>query len=169
MSSFRLLLVLIVVSLTGSAVLPPLLPAAVRPDCFVILMVFLAVRASRREALVLCWFTGLARDLLSSGRLGGYALLYLVAALAIGRIRSEARSRPAVSYAPYAFAATFITGAAGSLAGGLHSGVPLGWAGWGVLATVSLATALVMAPSAWALDRLAGGLGLRRRYRFGSV
>ena len=79
------LLALAVVALLACGPLPRYIPPAWRPDIFVILVVFAALRAEPGrdgDALALCWLTGLAKDLLSSGPVGQYALLYLAAGAA---------------------------------------------------------------------------------------
>jgi len=76
------LLTLMVVALLACGPLPRHVPPAWRPDLFVILVAFAALRAPagrETDALVLCWLTGLAKDLLSAGPVGQYALLCLAA------------------------------------------------------------------------------------------
>jgi len=169
MRTFKLILALVLFSLAGSVVLPVCVPEVLRPEFFVILVVFVAVRAQRRQALGICWCIGLAKDLLSSGPPGGYALLYLIAATAIVRIRSEAETRSVVTYAPYAFVASLATETVYLLAVSVRSGTWLIGGSLRVLLTSSLATAILMLPCAWALSRFVGRTGLRRRYHLGST
>lgn len=163
------LFLLVVFSVVASVVLPPYVTDILRPDVFVILMVFLALRVPRRRALSLCWFTGLARDLVSSGPLGGSALLYLIAAWLVLRLRSETESRPVLSYVPYAFVISFAVGLVWLVTGALSSGVHPAMGNLYVLLMSSLATAAVMPLCAWVLDRSSRWLGIRRRTPFGSV
>jgi len=153
----------------ATVVLPLSVSAAYRPDMFVVALVFLALRTTRRNALAICWLTGLVADVVSAGPLGLYALLYLAAGMVILRLRTETERRPAVSYVPYAFGAAlatrilyrFITspGLLGGFSG--RHGI--------ILLTSAVATAVAMAPCAWLLARLDKRLGIRREYHFGSA
>ena len=167
MRLLNVFLVLLAVSLASSAVLPPRVPAFLRSDAFAILTAFLAVRAPRRRVMALCWLTGLARDALSGGSLGVYALLYLLAGAAILRIRSETENRPLLSYSPYAFAIALATETACLAVFSWRAGSwPAG--GWRhPILMSSLMTALLTPPCAWLLNRLERWMGIRRQYRFG--
>ena len=154
------------VSLLASVVLPRYLPAALRPDLFVILTVFLAMRAPREEALPLCWCTGLVSDLLSCGPLGVYALLHMTVALAILRTRASVDPRLAVTYAMFGFLASLMTGAANLGVISLHAERWPRGAMLGVVLTSSLVTGGLAPFCVWALARLGGWPRTARRYRF---
>ena len=165
----RLILILGVVSILATVVLPPVVLAAFRPDLFVVAMVFLALRSTRRGVLPVCWLTGLVADLVSAGPMGAYGLLYLASGMVILRIRAETEKRPAVSYVPYALGAAFAIRALYRLVSspGLTGGFSGGHGA--ILITSSVATAIAMAPCAWALARLDKRLGIQRGYHFGST
>ena len=155
-------LVLIMFCLLGSVALPRYVPGAIRPDCLIILMVFVAVRARGKRALGVCWTLGLVRDMLSGGPLGGYALLYLIAGLAVLRVRATVNLRPVPAQAPVGFLAALAIELAYLAIGSFRSGI---WPPAGavrVLFTASLATGVLIAACAWLLDRLL----IRKRHRF---
>jgi rod shape-determining protein MreD len=164
MRSGSWLLALVIVALLACGPLPRYVPPGWRPDLFVILVAFVALRAQpgrASEALALCWMTGLAKDLLSAGPVGQYALLYLAAGAALARVRPALGARSAAAGAALAWAAAFATETLASWAIGREGGRlwPAAGAFRGVL-SASLLTACV----AWAcfrgLDRL-----LRRKGR----
>ncbi len=162
-------LVFLGLSLLGSTAVPCYLPEALRPDLFVVMTVFLAVRAPTSEALPLCWFTGLGKDLLSGGPLGGYALLYLTVGLAMLWVRSSPGARSALAYAVLGCLAYLVTESVYLGVASAHAGVwPAGRA-LRALLTASLVTAGLTPVCVWGLDRLGGWLGTRKRYRFGSA
>jgi rod shape-determining protein MreD len=118
------------------------------------------------DALALCWMTGLSKDLLSSGPLGQYALLYLAAGAVIARMRPALDARSAVSGAALACAAAFMTECVAAWAGGREGGRlwPLPGAFRGVL-SASLVTACVAWPFFRCLDRLLRRKGEAKRLR----
>jgi cell shape-determining protein MreD len=105
--------------------------------------------------------TGLAKDLLSAGPVGQYALLYLAAGAGIARARPALGARSAAAGAALVCAAAFMTESAAAWAIGREGGRlwPIPGAFRGVL-SASLATACVAWPVFCCLDRL-----LRRRGR----
>lgn len=109
--------------------------------------------------------TGLAKDLLSSGPVGEYALLYLAAGAAISRIRPAWGARSAAAGAALAWAAAFATESVAAWALGREGGSlwPAPGAFRGVLGA-SLITACVAWPFFMSLDRL-----LRRKGRARSL
>jgi rod shape-determining protein MreD len=148
--------------------LPRCVPPGWRPDLFVILVAFAALRAPpgrAAEALALCWMTGLAKDLLSAGPVGEYALLYLAAGAAIARVRPALGARSAAAGAALAWAAAFATESAAAWAIGREGGRlwPMPGAFRGVL-SASLVTACVAWPFFRCLDRL-----LRRKGKTGRL
>jgi rod shape-determining protein MreD len=152
------LLALAGVALLACGPLPRHVPPAWRPDLFVILVAFAALRAPPgrdADALALCWMTGLAKDLLSSGPVGQYALLYLAAGAVIGRMRLALDARSAASGAALAWAAAFTTECVAAWAAGRGGGRlwPMPGAFRGVL-SASLVTACVAWPFFRCLDRL---------------
>ena len=152
------LLVLAVVALLACGPLPRHLPPAWRPDLFVVLVAYAASRVPPgrdADALALCWLTGLAKDLLSAGPLGQYALLYLAVGAMIGRMRPALDSRSALSGAALAWSAALATECIAAWAAGREGGGlwPMPGAFRGVL-TAALVTACVAWPSFRCLDRL---------------
>jgi len=163
------LLALAVAALLACGPLPRHVSPAWRPDLFVILVAFAALRATPgrdADALALCWMTGLAKDLLSSGPVGQYALLYLAAGAVIARLRPALDARSAATGAAMAWAAAFTTECVAAWALGREGGRlwPMPGAFRGVL-TASLVTACV----AWlffrCLDRLLRRKGHARSLR----
>jgi rod shape-determining protein MreD len=162
------LLALVVVALFACGPLPRHISPAWRPDLFVILVAYAALRVPPgrdADALALCWLTGLAKDLLSAGPLGQYALLYLAAGALIGRMRPALDSRSALSGAALAWAAALTTECVAAWAAGREGGGlwPMAGAFRGVL-TASLVTACVAWPSFRVFDRL-----LRRKGKTGRL
>jgi rod shape-determining protein MreD len=160
------LLALAVVALLACGPLPCHVASAWRPDLFVILVVYAALRTppglpagrvagADADTLAMCWMTGLAKDLLSSGPLGQYALLYLAAGAVIARMRPAVDARSAVSGAALAWAAAFATECVAAWAVGRDGGRlwPMPGAFRGVL-SASLVTACVAWLSFRVLDRL---------------
>jgi rod shape-determining protein MreD len=162
------LLVLAVVALLACGPLPRYIPPAWRPDLFVILVAFAALRVPPgrdADALALCWMTGLAKDLFSAGPVGQYALLYLAAGALIARMRPALDSRSAASGAAMAWAAALTTECIAAWAVGREGGRlwPMPGAFHGVL-TATLITACVAWPFFRCLDRL-----LRRKGKAGRL
>ena len=160
------LLALAVAALLACGPLPRHIPPEWRPDLFVILVAFAALRAPpghSAEALTLCWMTGLAKDLLSAGPLGQYALLYLAAGAAIARARPALGARSAAAGAALAWAAALLTEGVAAWAVGREGGRlwPMSGAFRGVL-SASLITACVAWPCFRCLDRLLGRRGKAR-------
>ena len=152
------LVVLVVVALLACGPLPRHVSPAWRPDLFVILVAYAALRVppgQDADALALCWMTGLAKDLLSAGPAGQYALLYLAAGAVIGRMRPALDARSAASGAALAWAAAFTTECVAAWAAGREGGRlwPSAGAFRGVL-SASLVTACVAWPFFRCLDRL---------------
>jgi rod shape-determining protein MreD len=163
------LLALAVVALLACGPLPRHVSPVWRPDLFVILVAFAALRAPPGrddDALALCWMTGLAKDLLSSGPVGEYALLYLAAGAVIGRMRPAVDVRSAATGAGLAWAAAFTTECVAAWAVGREGGRlwPMPGAFRGLL-SASLVTACVAWPSFRCLDRLLRRKGKARSMR----
>jgi rod shape-determining protein MreD len=152
------LLVLAVAALLACGPLPRWAASGWRPDLFVILAVFAVLRAPPGRAagaLALCWMTGVAKDLLSAGPVGQYALLYLAAGTGIARVRPALGARSAAAGATLAWAAAFATESVAAWAIGRDGGRlwPAPGAFRGVL-SASLVTACVAWPLFRCLDRL---------------
>ncbi len=151
------LIVLVGISVFASVVVPRYMPAPLRPDLFVVLTVFIAMRARAEEAVAFCWFTGLASDLLSSGPVGGGALTHMAVALVILKLRSLIDVRMALTQVVFGLIAGLLAGAAhfggAVLAGGNVS------ASGGVLLGSSLATGLIIPLSVVGLKRASVTLG----------
>jgi len=163
------LLVLAVVALLACGPLPRHVSPAWRPDLFVILAAFAALRAppgQDADALALCWMTGLAKDMLSSGPVGQYALLYLAAGAVMVRMRPALDARSAATGVALAWAAAFTTECAAAWAVGRERGRlwPMTGAFRGVL-SASLVTACVAWPFFRCLDRLLRRKGKGRSLR----
>lgn len=159
-------LIFIGVCLLGSVAVPRYLPGSLRPDVFVIIMVFAAVRAPARQAIALCWLTGLGKDLMSGTSLGAYALLYLLTGLAIIRFRTAANVRLAVTRAAIGFLAALAIESVYLAAAAVRTGDWPTARTASVLVTASLVTGVSTAACAWLLDRVGGWLGIRRRRHF---
>jgi rod shape-determining protein MreD len=163
------LLALAVGALLACGPLPRWAAPGWRPDLFLILTVYAALRAPpgrAASALALCWMTGLAKDLLSAGPVGQYALLYLAAGAAIARVRPALGARSAAAGAALAWAAAFATESVAAWAVGRDSGRlwPSSGAFRGVL-SASLVTACVAWPLFRCLDRLLFRKGKGRRFK----
>jgi len=77
-------LVLMIVALVlQSALAPRIEIAGTRPDWLLVVVVFFAMHASAREALLGAWLTGACADLLTIERFGVLALSYGVAAMLV--------------------------------------------------------------------------------------
>ena len=159
-------LVFIVFALAATVALPRYVSGPVRPDCFIVMIVFLSVRAPRRQALALCWATGLARDIVSGGPLGAYALIYLASGLIIVRARAMTNLNMAPTRAAVGFFAAFLAEWIHAAATGRSAG-PWPTAGTtNLLLTASLITGICTALCAWILDRNGKWLGIRGRHGF---
>ena len=139
------------------------LPPEVRPDPVLLLAIFAAARAEPAEALGFCWAAGLARDLLSAGPLGQYALLYLAVGMGMAQLRKLIDARLAIVQAASAFLAySFVEGmglAITALALGNREIV----SNAGALISGALVTAAVAPLACWGLGLLQKPLGLKRR------
>ena len=165
MRAGRWLMALAGVSLLGSVALPRWLPEAARPDLFIILVLFPALWIEPRLALPFCWLTGLARDLLSAGPLGEYALIYLLAGLALLPVRRFAGPRQPLANVGLGFLAAFATGWASVGMNWLWAGLSPAPGAARTLALSSLVTAAVTPFCLALLDRLKP----RRRHRIAAA
>ena len=154
-------LTLAATALLASVTIPRYTAEAWRPDLFAIMAIFVALRGGTEEVLPLCWVTGLVKDLLSAGPLGQYALLYLLAGMAILHLRSFLNARMAAVHAGLAFSIAFLTESISAWAGaafGLWS--PSGTLR-GIL-TAAIVTACLAPLVIGTLDRMGKWLGVRR-------
>lgn len=147
------LLALLAVALIATVPVPRDVPPLWRPDLFVILAVFAALRAEARTALPLCWLTGLAQDLLSAGPPGQYALLYLAAGAAIVAGRAKLDSRSALTAVTLVSAVVAATECVAAWVSGREGLWPAPGAFRGI-AGASLVTACVALPAFHFLDRV---------------
>jgi rod shape-determining protein MreD len=157
-------MVLLGLALLASVALPRYLPEAARPDLFVIMVVFVLLRAETEEILPLCWVTGLAKDLLSAGPLGEYALLYLILAMVLVRIRSSVNAYFVTTYAGLGFATSFLTDSVYAWTCA-RVGLSLAPGASRALLTAALATGLAAPFLFWAFDGMGGWLRDSRRWR----
>ena len=162
------LLALAVLAVLGSVAVPRHIPEVFRPDLFLLLVVFSASRAPRQRAPALCWLIGLAKDLLSAGPLGGYALLYLAAGFAILRVRQSANTRVFLVQALTAFLAAFATEGLHFLMVSVGEGFAIASGDVRTLFMSSLFTALLAPLCFWSLERFTMRRGPGREYRFGT-
>jgi len=159
------LLILLLFCLVGPVAVPRYVPGFLRPDCFIIMLVLVAVHAPDKQALGLCWLSGFARDLMSGGALGAYALLYLVAGFAIVRLRSTTNLRPFLVQAATGFLAAFGIELVYFTVAFLRSSA---WPAADIvriLFTASLATGILAAVCSRLLER--SGIGRRRSFSSG--
>lgn len=102
-------LVLLLLALPIPALLPRALPPGWRPDCFAFLFLLAALCSRSEEALPLVWGVGLAKDLLSAGPLGQYALMYMAAGYVLLRVRDVLTVRTIPVRAALAFLMVLLT------------------------------------------------------------
>lgn len=163
------LVLLALFSLLGSVVVPRYVPDSFRPDFFIMSVLFLALQAPRHELLQLCWCTGFAKDLLSGGPLGTYALLYLVAGAVVMRLRFSPFVRLIVGRIALGALAFFLTEIASIGVVALRAHVLPSAGAVGILVSASLVTGVVTPVCLGLLDRLKAWLGIRHRSVFGTT
>ena len=161
-----LMILLAAAILAASILLPRYAPGWMGVDVFAFLLVFLAIRAPTEETLPLCWFTGLVRDLLSGGPLGGYALLYLLAGVVLLRVRAATDTRMFLTRAALVFSVALVTDAVWLAK---SQGVLAFWRVAGLSLRMALMTGAMAPVVLWLLDRFAKRLGIRRGYVFGTT
>jgi len=159
-------LVFIVFALAATVVLPRYVTGQMRPDAFIIMIVFISVRAPHKQALALCWATGLARDIISGGPLGAYALIYLASGFVIMRARTTTNLSMAPTRAVVGFFAAFLAEWLHAAATGRSTGLWPTAGATNLLLTASLMTGICTAFCAWILDRNGKWLGIRGRHGF---
>ena len=159
-------LVFIVFALAATVALPRYVSGQMRPDAFIIMIVFISVRATRKQALALCWATGLARDIISGGPLGAYALIYLASGFIIMRVRATTNLNMAPTRAVVGFLAAFLAEWLHAAATGRCTGLWPTAGATNLLLSASLVTGIATALCAWILDRNGKWLGIRGRHSF---
>lgn len=80
-----------------SVVAPRLEVFGARPDWVLVVVVFLAMHATPRDAILGSWVIGLCADLMTIERLGLLAVSYAIAAMAIASVRDYLFRRRAVT------------------------------------------------------------------------
>lgn len=85
--NFTILLTAAIVLQTGVARIFGLGPQRIMPDLLLLVMVVMAFRGARDQALLPCWILGLVKDLSSAAPLGSYALAFGLLALTITYLR----------------------------------------------------------------------------------
>jgi rod shape-determining protein MreD len=147
------LLALLTAALLACVPLARHAPSPWRPDLFMILAAFAALRAEGADALALCWMTGLAKDLLSAGPPGEYALLYLAAGAAMVRVRAWMGARAAPTAAALVWAAAAATECVAAWASA-RQGLWAAPGAFGGVLSASLITACAALPLFPLLDRV---------------
>ncbi len=163
------LLLVLGACLIQSVVAPRYLPGAFRPELLLVMAMFLTIRAPAEEVLPLCWLTGLARDMLSAGPPGAYALIYLIVGLALLRMRPSLNVRFIPVEAALGFVVCLAVESAYFAAACLRGGMAPPPGTVRALLIMSLATACLTPICFRALDRLRGWLGMQRRHSLGSI
>ena len=164
MRLFRWFIVLLLAALAGSTLLPRWLPPEMRPDMFLMMALFAAMRAERHEAPALAWAAGLAKDLLSAGPLGEYALLYLLLGVLVLWLRGFMDTYVPLTQAILGGAAFALTeGAYGLLlclarSGSLQTGTAA------MLLTASIVNAIAAVLFMRLMDSREKWLGTKRRF-----
>ena len=161
------ILLLLAFALLTTAIFPPLLPAALRPDLFALLILFLALRGRRDHFLQLCWLIGLFKDILSGAHLGATALLYLFAALALLRLRRFLNTHTIRARILLAFGVAFFPEAVLVAPGLVHLPLAGALVALKPLLFSALLTAALTPVVFLLLEPLRGPLGQRRRVVFG--
>lgn len=161
-------ILLLAAALLAWVALPRYVPDGLRPDLLLILVVFTALSAPPEDALALSWFAGFVKDILTVGPLGEYALLYLLLAAGLLRVKTMFDTRVAVSRLLIGAAAHFLCEGTYGVTEGLRTGLwpdAVSRSLWISSAIVTgAATPLLCRP----LDWIGGWLGVERR-RFGLV
>lgn len=161
------LILLLGIILLCTAVFPAVLPPLLRPDLFAILIIFLALRGRRDHILQTCWLIGLLKDIVSGAHLGAYALIYLLAALALLRLRRLLNTRTARAQILLGFAVPFTTEILLLAPALIHSRPLLISAALKTLIPAALITAGLTPIVLILLDHIKPQLGLHKRVVFG--
>ena len=104
---FLALLLIAMIAATG--LLPALIPAAWRPDLFVLALIPVALRAEPRWFLAAGFATGLAKDATSGERIGPMMLLFLVSVPALGRLRRVLGADSPITHAAFGVLGVWLT------------------------------------------------------------
>jgi rod shape-determining protein MreD len=159
-------ILLYVVIALQSAATPFVAVNSIRPDLMVIVAVHYALAARAYDALLACWFIGLAVDLVSMsyrGRanVGLHALTLSLLAMPIVKVRSFVFRDSIFTQLVF----TFLAKLALDLIVGMHMMWAIqDWSRWGEVAATAVYAAIytaVLAPYGhWFLRRLRGALGI---------
>ncbi len=156
-------LLLFAAALLTWTALPRYLPEGLRPDLILIVVLFTALSAPPEDALPLSWVAGLVKDVLTTGPLGQYALLYLLLAALLLRLKPLFDTRAALARVLIGAAAHLACEGAGLLIEGMRAGVWPDAAARNLLLLSALVTGILTPLLSRPLDRIAGRLGLERR------
>lgn len=164
-------ILLYVVAALQSAAVPFVAVNTVRPDLMVLVAVHYALAAKQYDALLACWFTGLAVDLSgisyqNAGNVGIHALAMALIAWPIVKMRSFILRDSILTQLLFTFAAKLGL----DLLVGLHMMYAIGdWSRLKEVTTAGLYAAIytaVLAPYGhWFLKRLRGVLGIGAAHR----
>ncbi len=144
----RIALVLLAVLLVESTFLSRPEWTYLRPDLFLLLVLFLALKSPTKSGYVLYWLIGLAKDVFSLDRLGVQALLLMVVGLAAETVRGKTFSDHWLTQIILTFILCTGLGVAGALIGaGLHG------LDWPILSSAGV-TAVLSPFALWLLAKL---------------
>ena len=161
------LILLLGAVLLSTAVFPVALPAPLRPDLFALLLIFLALRSRKDHLLQTCWLLGLLKDIVSGTHLGATALIYLLAAVALLRLRRVLNTRTLRARILLGFAVPLATELLLLAPALIHPNLTILSAIGNTLLPSALLTAALTPLALALLDPLRPRLGLRRRAVFG--
>ncbi len=85
----KVLLAALAAALLQTTLIPRLALFGAVPDLFLLLVLFVGLRRGGPERWKSAWAIGLGRDLISYGRVGFYCLIFLLAGLAMSRLREH--------------------------------------------------------------------------------
>jgi rod shape-determining protein MreD len=163
MRSLNWAILLIVAAALAWTALPRYVGGGLRPDLLLILVVFTALSAPPEDALAFSWFAGFVKDLLTVGPLGEYALLYLLLAAALLRVKTMFDTRVALSRLVIGAAAHFLCEGTYAVTEGLRTGFWPDAATRNLLLGSAVVTGALTPLLCRPLDRIGGWLGLERR------
>ncbi len=142
----------------------------VKPDWPFVLVVFFALYARRRDAIIAAWVLGAVVDILSLDRLGVMMFAFTLVALPVTAIREYVFLRTALTHGLVTLVAGLILGALlGVYRVLVFPHAVVGWTTFGAeLIVTALYTAVWAVPIHWALLGFSRTLGLRRAFETGA-
>lgn len=147
-----LFLLLLCVSLFQSTLLQHLSPWGIRPDLFIILVVFFSLKVDTRQASLFNFLFGITKDFFSAGPLGLNALLFIICGFLISLIKDRIFKEHPFTQAVITFSTSLLYGIGYVFILSLSSyTVSISGVGWRT-AVAALYTALI-APFAYRLLR----------------